>query len=109
VASCLNTTVLKTSPRKRAFFVSANVEFLDQGLLLFFLSRGLPLTDLGDKIMEWKIEVEGVGEIGSVTAESKDAAREAAIHEFGAEGYRELGDLNEVIYWVDAWLIRLKA
>jgi hypothetical protein len=91
------------------FFYFGNVGFLDQGLLLLFMSRELPLNALEVRIMEWTITVEGVGEIGSVKADSIDSAREAAIHEFGAEGYRELGDLNEVIYWVDAWLIRLKA
>jgi hypothetical protein len=55
--------------------------------------------------MEWSVEVEGVGAIGSVTAESKDAAREAAIHEFGLDGYRELGDLSEVIYGSDLFSI----
>lgn len=55
--------------------------------------------------MEWKVAVEGVGEIGSVTAGSKDVAREAAIREFGADGYRELGDMSEVIYGSDLFSI----
>jgi hypothetical protein len=53
------------------------------------------------KIVEWTVEVEGVGEIGSVTAGSREEAREAAIAEFGEEGYRELGDLSPVIYGSD--------
>ena len=55
--------------------------------------------------MEWTVAVEGVGEIGTVVADSREAAREAAILEFGAEGYRELGDLSEVIYGSDSFEI----
>jgi hypothetical protein len=65
------------------------------------MSRELPLNALEVKIMEWTITVEGVGEIGSVKADSIDAAREAAIREFSEEGYRELGDMSEVIYGTD--------
>jgi hypothetical protein len=55
--------------------------------------------------MEWTVAVEGVGEIGTVTADSREEAREAAILEFGADGYRELGDLSEVIYGSDLFSI----
>lgn len=52
---------------------------------------------MGD-VMEWVVRVEGVGEIGAVTADYWEDARHAAYAKYATRGVRTLGDLTEQIY-----------
>lgn len=54
---------------------------------------------------EWRVVVEGVGDIGSVSEKTEELARCAALSRFGEEGDRKSSRRREAIYEDDEFSV----